>query len=407
MARRHPERPTILTGLIASAFFMLIAGVLPARVSAQVLPERDACRPATSSRSRDANCVACATGAISTSASFLALVDRVRSRQDVFGDIDRRIDAASSDPDVVALLKGRTLAHALYGSDADFIAGGNVSRCLMSDNAAALRQATAIPCEQIPRDRLAVLLTAGQSNISNKGAPDPQNGPLYQPHNVFYNFNRFDGKCYVARNPALGTPGDGENVAIRLGDELIDRKLYRNVLIAPVAIGGTYLEEWRPRGGKYFEIVLAALAGLRDNRFEPTSVLWHQGEFNAIAFTTAGAEDGTKLTLTTAMREAGRLSYIRNYLEIIAAMRAADVAAPIFVATATICGAGPDEIIRSAQASIPNPAQGVYAGPDTDTIGPALRSDGCHMSRAGTEQHAKLWADRLAEYLASRPERRP
>jgi Carbohydrate esterase, sialic acid-specific acetylesterase len=405
VAKSHPER-LLLFRLIAAVLF-LFASAAPSRSSAQVLPERDACRPATSSKSRDADCVACKTGPISTRASFIKLVETIRSRKDMFGDVDRRIDAASNDPAVVALLKGRTLARALYGSDGDFIAGGNASRCLMSDNEAALRRATALPCDQIPRDGLAVLLTAGQSNISNTGSPERAGSELYQPHNVFYNFDRFDGKCYVARNPALGTPGEGENVAVRLGDELIDRKLYKNVLIAPVAIGGTYLEEWRPRGGKYFEIVLATLAGLRDNNLEPTSILWHQGEFNAIAFTTSGAEDGTKLTVTTAMKEAGRLSYIRNYLEIIAGLRAADVAAPIFVATATICGAGPDEIIRSAQASVPNPALGVYAGPDTDSIGSSLRSDGCHMTRAGTEQHARLWADRLAEYLVSHPERQP
>jgi hypothetical protein len=246
-----------------------------------------------------------------------------------------------------------------------------------------------------------VLLTAGQSNIANTGAPDGAAKTLYQPHNVFYNFNQFDGKCYVAQNPALGTSGDGENVAVRLGDELIDRKIYQNVLIAPIAISGTYLEEWRPRGGKYFEVVLSAVAELRELDLEPTGILWHQGEFNALAFTANTAEDATPLTITTPIREAARLSYIRNYLEIIAGLRAADVGAPIFVATATRCGGGQDEIIRSAQMSIPNPTLGLYAGPDTDLIGPSMRSDGCHMTHAGTNRHARMWADKLAELRAA------
>lgn len=380
---------------------VLVLGLLSSAASAQVLRERDACQPTTSARSRDGNCVPCATGALSTRPSFIALVEKVRARQDVFEDVDRRIDAAATDPEVAALLKGRTLARALYGSDGDFIAGGNASRCLLPDNEAALRQAVAVPCDQIPRDGLAVLLTAGQSNISNTGAPDPVTRRLYRPHNVFYNFNRFDGKCYIARNPLLGTPGDGENVAVHLGDDLIDRKLYRNVVIAPVAIGGTYLEEWRARGGKYFEVLLSAVAGLRDANLEPTAVLWHQGEFNAFAFATSGAEDGTRLNVTVPMKEAGRLSYIRNDLEIIAGLRAADVKAPIFVATATLCGAAPDEIIRSAQASVPNPSLGVYAGPDTDQIDLSMRSDRCHMTFAGTNRHAELWAKVIGDYLAS------
>jgi hypothetical protein len=71
------------------------------------------------------------------------------------------------------------------------------------------------------------------------------------------------------------TLGDGENVAVRLDDDSIDRKIYKQVLIAPVAISGTYLEEWRPRGGKYFEVLLSAIAGLRDFNLETTAVLWH------------------------------------------------------------------------------------------------------------------------------------
>jgi len=381
---------------------LLAACVVTSPAPAQVLAERNACQPTTSAKSRDGNCMACRTGPISTRPSFIALVEQVRARSGSFDDIDRRIDTASSNPEVAKLLQGRNLARALYGSDGDFIAAGNASRCLLPDNDAVRAKATAIPCDQIPRDGLAVLLTAGQSNISNTGAPDQATRQLYQPHNVFYNFNRFDGKCYIARNPLLGTPGEGENVAVRLGDDLIDRNIYKNVLIAPVAIGGTYLEEWRARGGKYFEVLLSALAGLRDAQLEPTAILWHQGEYNAFAFTTNGAEDGTILNLTSSMKEAGRLSYLRNYLEIIAGLRAADVTAPIFVATATLCGTVPDEIIRSAQTSVPNPALEVHPGPDTDQIGLSLRSDRCHMSHAGTNQHAMMWADRLAENLASR-----
>lgn len=136
--------------------------------SAQVLAERSACQPTTSAKSRDGNCMACRTGPISTRPSFIALVEKVRARSGSFDDIDRRIDTASSNPEVAKLLQGRNLARALYGTDGDFIAAGNASRCLLPDNDAVRAKATAIPCDQIPRDGLAVLLTAGQSNISNK-----------------------------------------------------------------------------------------------------------------------------------------------------------------------------------------------------------------------------------------------
>jgi hypothetical protein len=306
--------------------------------TAQVLPETKVCKPTTSAKLRDANCNQCNTGPLSTRGSFTELVNKVRARRRVFEEVDSLIEKAVTDSQVADLLKGENLARSLYGSDADFVADGNGSRCLQRDNEFARSRAIAFPCEKIPREGLAVLLTAGQSNISNTGARDPSTKQLYEPHNVFYAFNRFDGKCYIASNPALGTLGDGENVAVRLGDDLIDRKIYKHVLIAPVAISGTYLEEWRPRGGKYFEVLLSAIGGLRDFNLEITAVLWHQGEYNASAFATSRAEDGTKLEITSAMKEAGRLSYIRNYMEIIAGIRAADVQGPIFIATATICG---------------------------------------------------------------------
>jgi hypothetical protein len=387
--------------LIAAAFSFSVSFFIFTVTSAQVLPENEVCKPTTSAKSRDANCVQCNTGPISTRDSFTKLVDKVRARRGAFEDVDRLIDKAVNDAEVADLLKGRNLARALYGSDADFIAGGNASRCLQVDNEFARRRAVTFPCASIPREGLAVLVTAGQSNISNFGAPDRNTKQLYEPHNVFYNFNRFDGKCYIARNPALGTSGDRENVAVRLGDDLIDRKIYKHVLIAPVAIDGTYLEEWRPRGGKYFEVLLLAIAGLRDFNLEPTAVLWHQGEYNAIPFATSSTEDGTKLNITSAMKEAGRLSYIRNYMEIIAGIRAADVQGPIFIATATTCRPGQEPIIRSAQMSLPNESLGVYAGPDTDRISGPMRYDGCHMTHDGTNEHAKMWADKLADYAAS------
>jgi len=289
-------KPTSYVAMAALVYLLGLIGRFDA--SAQVFPERDACLPTTSARSRDANCARCPSGLLSVRPSFLALIDKVRNRDAVFDDIDRRIDSASASQEVNQLLKGRALARALYGSDADFIASGHASRCLPANDEAAVSAATPFPCENIPRHGLGVIVTAGQSNISNTGSPDRSTGRLYQPSHIFYNYNYLDGKCYIARNPLLGTAGAGENVAVRLGDELMTRKLYQNVLIAPVAIGGTYLEEWRPRGGKYFEILLLTIAGLRDVKLEPTAILWHQGEFNAFAFATGGAEDGTILNVT-------------------------------------------------------------------------------------------------------------
>ena len=57
------------------------------------------------------------------------------------------------------------------------------------------------------------------------------------------NFNPHDGKCYQTQDPLLGPDGRGGSVWGRLGDGLVREGLYRRVLIVPIGIGGTQLEE--------------------------------------------------------------------------------------------------------------------------------------------------------------------
>src|SRR5262249_26266449 len=92
------------------------------------------------------------------------------------------------------------------------------------------------------------------------------------------------------------------------------------------------------------------------------------------------------------------------FMNIHAALRRYGVAAPIYVAQATICNSPRHEVIRAAQRSVVNPKLGILSGPDSDTIGPEHRYDGCHMAESGLIRHAELWvealtANRRAEFL--------
>src|SRR5688572_30663637 len=60
--------------------------------------------------------------------------------------------------------------------------------------------------------RCAAILVFGQSNGANSG-----DTPYIPKHRVF-NFNVFDGQCYVARDPLLGATESKGNFASRLGD---------------------------------------------------------------------------------------------------------------------------------------------------------------------------------------------
>ncbi len=90
----------------------------------------------------------------------------------------------------------------------------------------------------------AVILGIGQSNIANESEASAR----YEPKGEVYNFNFFDGKCYVAKDPLLGSSNDRSNVLTRLGDLLVERGNYSRVLLVPIAHGGTHTSEWSPAG---------------------------------------------------------------------------------------------------------------------------------------------------------------
>ncbi len=103
------------------------------------------------------------------------------------------------------------------------------------------------------------------------------------------------------------------------------------------------------------------------------------------------------------------------------AIRNIGINAPIYVAVATACDMRsgrwePDRIdaiirrgtdsllgqqvaqqsIREAQRFLVNGVD-IFSGPDTDTISPWLRFDGCHFSHMGLRKHADLWFEAITK----------
>jgi hypothetical protein len=218
------------------------------------------------------------------------------------------------------------------------------------------------------RPRTAVLLTAGQSNAANYGQM-----PV-APRDSVFNFNWFDGRCYRARDPLLGPDGNGGSVWTRLADLLVARGDYDQVLIAPIAVGGSALRRWVPGGDLHRRLVETDerldAAGLR-----VTHVLWHQGERDAELGTSS--ED-----------------YARQFGELVGALRELGIDAPVYAAVASACGGPRSEAVRTAQRSLPLRFEGVRAGPDTDALDTLRdRYDACHFSDAGLDAHANAWLD--------------
>jgi Carbohydrate esterase, sialic acid-specific acetylesterase len=226
-----------------------------------------------------------------------------------------------------------------------------------------------VDCSAIMRKKTAVIMVAGQSNGANHGQGS------FVPRGHVFNFNFFDGKCYVARDPLLGATGRGASFAIRLADKLVVAELYENVLLVPVAVGGTAIREQIP-GSLFFRRFEVAQRRLEDRRIVITHVLWHQGE----------GENGPG-----AVAE----DYVRKFNALYYSLRTIGIYAPIYVAQTTVCGNQPNEIIRGAQRSLVNPLRGILAGPDSDVIGLDERWDKCHMDEHGVERHAQMWFEAL------------
>lgn len=211
--------------------------------------------------------------------------------------------------------------------------------------------------------RAAILLILGQSNAANtlNSFSDPGAGVI--------NFSLYDGKCYQAKDPLLGASNAGGNFATLLAAQLIARGHYEAVILAPIAVGSTLIQQWAPTGEHNRRITIA-IERMRGAGLEPTHVLWHQGEGNRL--------DPPE-------------SYRAAFLGVLSTIRRDGVEAPVFVAQATVCRSPRGEGIRAAQRNLVDPAKGIFAGPDTDQIGETFRYDGCHFDGEGGKRAADLW----------------
>jgi len=230
-------------------------------------------------------------------------------------------------------------------------------------------QRVKVEVSDLASKRVMVALIFGQSNSANFGESPRQAGP-----NVYNLAHRV---LYVAQDPLLGAAGDGGSVWTRLGDEIIGAKLYDAVVFIPIGVDNTHLARWTP-GGDLHPRILDAIDDAQAAGLRITHLLWHQGESDNALRTT-------------------RMQYRAMLLDMITSIRAHGVTAPMYVSIASRCGdAAPNADIQAAQRDVISLTDGIYPGPDTDSLGPAFRQpDRCHFSDQGLEQFAALWLEAL------------
>jgi lysophospholipase L1-like esterase len=224
-------------------------------------------------------------------------------------------------------------------------------------------------------DRTLVLLIIGQSNAANSA------GQRQPAHDHVVNY--FDGKCYVASSPLLGTTSIGGESWTLLGTKLVTAGIADQVILVPSAMSGTSIVQWQ-NGGEMNLMLRSVLSGVAAH-YRITHILWHQGE----------NDFGSSLT---------KEQYTQKFRSLVNSIRAERVDAPIYVSVASRCeltdvpwtASNP---IADAQRSLPNAEAHILQGVDTDAlVGPSDRVDDCHFGASGQEKFANAWVPILASH---------
>ena len=225
-----------------------------------------------------------------------------------------------------------------------------------------------VPCAGLPGGRTMVALAFGQSNSGNHGET------LYAPKRAVFNF--FDSRCYRAVDPLLGATGDKGSVWSRLGDLLIEQGLYDRVVIIPIGVGTTTIDQWAP-GGYLHRRITRAIEQSGACGLAITHLFWVQG----------GSEP------RTSGDRANREHYTKLFTGMLRSIRDRGVSAPVYVAIATYTDSGPIPDIRAALQSLPDQKKGIVIGADNDRIyeNPANRWERVHLSHSGLDLCARAW----------------
>ncbi len=233
-----------------------------------------------------------------------------------------------------------------------------------------------VPCPNAA-DTL-VIATGGQSNAANSNTS--LSGTTPDQHA----YDWYAGACYIAQDPVPGASGTMGSLWPTIGADLA-RRLNRPVLMIHGAIGGSQVADWLdPRSG-YYAGLGSQIDGARAAGFEPSLVIWHQGETDAsrnptlddIAFDFGGLTDRLLTDLPTARMYLFQASKCTGHI------RRHGLPA-----------------VRDAQRLVAESRSRVVAGLDTDALGDDYRWDSCHFNSLGRDAIRKQLVPELAALLA-------
>jgi hypothetical protein len=224
-------------------------------------------------------------------------------------------------------------------------------------------------------EKTGVFIFAGQSNIANYADQPhtPVNASKVDQINVL------DGGCYEALDPLVGASGPWGSWICIFADKLIDADVFDRIILVPIAVGSSSIQNWLP-GSLLGNNIAAAYQRCKALNMPVDGVLWQQGE-------------STHVTNPN--------DYYAPMMTIINHLRSEGCAAPWFLGKSTYStgdgvtyqtSPGTRAGIDLAVAGDPH----VYAGADTDDlIGGTYRSarpgNSLHFTEAGQQATATRW----------------
>lgn len=209
------------------------------------------------------------------------------------------------------------------------------------------------------------------------------------------------GQIYQAKEPLLTSDTTMGHHGIALGDGLVSGGYRDNVVLTPIAIGGSYCADHAPGGGSVggaapgvrtgalsYRIGLAARS-IRNAGLDglPTIIDWQQGEWDSD--NTPTTYEDYKAALLKVIGEFKRVGLLRsgNVMFIHRCTRLTNTSSS-------------RNIIRQAQADVVDGLL-VRAGADIDTLDLSYRYDDAHFTAAGATKQAALKIPLIANYLVN------
>lgn len=233
---------------------------------------------------------------------------------------------------------------------------------------------------QYPATGRGVLVFFGQSNLSNV------NPTTYVPVNsTVFIFSVVDGSIYTNSSPTIGTSTSSAVAgigctAIRIADTLITNGNFTSVIVVDSAIGGTTVSPYWSSDS--LGMIRVTFAQLTAQGLTPNAVIYGQGESDTGAGTSQAAYTS------------GLASFISN-------VRTAGYVGPIFVAHESWNLGSTSSNVTNAQDAAVNHSSGIWAGPNSDTLGSGDRqSDNTHFNDTGAPLYAGLWITALHAFGA-------